>query len=1201
MKRIIILILFIGFLTETGNATHIVGGDTRFEQTGANTFDVHMRLFRFCSGISYPATLTARVFNNNTNASVTTISMSRGTNRTIAFGDACYTPPGLCVEVYNYSGTVTLANNTAGYYVTYSTGGRNGGLINLISGNSTWYCQIPDPALAGYNSSPKFVDYPSDGYFCVGYNKQINFSCTDADGDSLVYSLQNPYNSPQGAGGSKPIGLATYKPGYSLANIMGVTGSCTINSTTGIVTANPSQLGIFVVAVKCEEYRNGIKIGEVFRDLQYAALNCVVPTFNTDSICFGDSINFVSSVATAARTNSWDFGDGSPISNQVSPTHTFPAPGSYHVTHISYRVGSTCKDTATLPVIVLPALLPDFEADTICQGNPTNFTNRTLGYINSLSWDLGDGTTSNQSPNAVYNYTTPGTFTVNLLVKSSSFCSQNFIRSVIVKPVHRDTIYPIVCDSFVSPAGNIYRASGIYADTLSSNQVCDSIIVIDLTFGSQSFTTITQTVCDSAVSPAGQVLRVSGIYIDTLINNSGCDSIVTFNLTVNNSSTSSQTLTVCDRYTSPSGKLWTISGNYYDTVLNSMGCDSVINFVLTVNYTSIHSITAVVCDSMVSPSGKIWNASGVFIDTILNAKGCDSIMTFSLTVNYSSNSFQSLTVCDSIVSPSGKVWKASGIYLDTITNSVGCDSILTINLTVNNSTSSAQVVVVCDRYVSPSGKNWTTSGVYLDTLLNSSGCDSLITTSLTVNNTTYSSVTTTVCNSYSSPSGKSYITSGSYSDTIPNSTGCDSIISINLTVNYRSYSSQTLIVCDSFVSPSGNTITSSGLYMDTIMNSSGCDSVITLNVTVNYTSIVFQTTTVCDSLVSPSGKVWKTSGLVSDTIPNNSGCDSITVVNLTVNHTSFNTVQINACDSYTIPTSGQVVTITGNYRDTIINTTGCDSIIDYDVFVNYSSQFTITLTVCDSLVTPSGKNWKTSGNYNDTLISATGCDSIISYALTVNKCKFTTLNRSACDVLTYNGVVYTNSQTVVDTLAISTGCDSIVTCFIDVTPTPSVTLVSSSTLGYEDDQLLLQVSGALYYEWDNGSFDSIRKVKVTSVSQEFCVIGFNSPSCFADTCIQIDVKQGINIFAPNTFTPNNDGYNDCFLPIVVDVSEDNYLFQIFNKWGEEVFSTPQLNTCWEGNSSGQPSKSDIYVWKISCTDLKNQERFIKQGHIFLNR
>ncbi len=324
MKKILSLLILVLCMSYSSNASHIVGGDTRFEQTGANSFDVNVRMFRFCSGIPYPNSISMRVFDNVTNASVSTIPMAQDSFEVLSFGDECYTPPGLCVEVYYYSGSGNLANNPNGYYCTYTTGGRNAGLINLVSGSSTWTCQIPDPALTGGNDSPKFVDYPSDGYFCVGFNKIIDFSCTDADGDSLVYSLEQPYNTPTGPGGARPIGLATYKAGFNLANILGPGSSCTIDPATGFVSARPAQLGIYVVAVKCVEYRNGVKIGEVFRDIQYAALNCtfnILPTFKNfptqqefsfdDEGCFdivATDQNAGDTFFIEVKSNAYDFG-----------------------------------------------------------------------------------------------------------------------------------------------------------------------------------------------------------------------------------------------------------------------------------------------------------------------------------------------------------------------------------------------------------------------------------------------------------------------------------------------------------------------------------------------------------------------------------------------------------------------------------------------------------------------------------------------------------------------------------------------------------------------------------------------------------------------------------------------------------------------------------------------------------------------------
>lgn len=111
---------------------------------------------------------------------------------------------------------------------------------------------------------------------CVSLAKILDFSCTDPDGDSLVYSLVTPYNNSSSSGGGKPFTLSNWNLGFGLPNYLGPGASCTINSSTGIVTTRATQLGFYQIAVLCEEYRNGVKIGESYRDIPVPAINCSI-------------------------------------------------------------------------------------------------------------------------------------------------------------------------------------------------------------------------------------------------------------------------------------------------------------------------------------------------------------------------------------------------------------------------------------------------------------------------------------------------------------------------------------------------------------------------------------------------------------------------------------------------------------------------------------------------------------------------------------------------------------------------------------------------------------------------------------------------------------------------------------------------------------------------------------------------------------
>ena len=195
-------------------------------------------------------------------------------------GNSCFVPD-ICLEVGTYSTEFTLSNNPNGYYLTKERCCRNSVSSNLggVDLGFVFTVDVPDPALG--NSSPVFNPFPADAYFCVNGSNFIDFGATDADGDSLVYSLTEPLSgvsnswAPDPAIASpKPFALVPWAAAYSTDNQVGGDVPMTINSETGLVTAQPTQLGIFTVAVRIEEYRNGVKIGEIRRELQLASAIC---------------------------------------------------------------------------------------------------------------------------------------------------------------------------------------------------------------------------------------------------------------------------------------------------------------------------------------------------------------------------------------------------------------------------------------------------------------------------------------------------------------------------------------------------------------------------------------------------------------------------------------------------------------------------------------------------------------------------------------------------------------------------------------------------------------------------------------------------------------------------------------------------------------------------------------------------------------
>ncbi|HLP93275.1 MAG TPA: gliding motility-associated C-terminal domain-containing protein [Saprospiraceae bacterium] len=90
---------------------------------------------------------------------------------------------------------------------------------------------------------------------------------------------------------------------------------------------------------------------------------------------------------------------------------------------------------------------------------------------------------------------------------------------------------------------------------------------------------------------------------------------------------------------------------------------------------------------------------------------------------------------------------------------------------------------------------------------------------------------------------------------------------------------------------------------------------------------------------------------------------------------------------------------------------------------------------------------------------------------------------------------------------------------------------------------------------------------------------------------------------PNAFTPNGDGTNDVFRPLL-ECPEGAFSFEVYNRWGQKVFSTTDPESGWDGVFNNQPALSDIYVWRIYFgeTNGAGQEvRRMESGEVSLIR
>ena len=91
----------------------------------------------------------------------------------------------------------------------------------------------------------------------------------------------------------------------------------------------------------------------------------------------------------------------------------------------------------------------------------------------------------------------------------------------------------------------------------------------------------------------------------------------------------------------------------------------------------------------------------------------------------------------------------------------------------------------------------------------------------------------------------------------------------------------------------------------------------------------------------------------------------------------------------------------------------------------------------------------------------------------------------------------------------------------------------------------------------------------------------------------------INIYVPRAFSPNNDGTNDLLKPILVGISTFHY-FNVYNRWGNLIFTTQDPNQGWDGTFKGVPQPVETYLWIAEGID-ENGHKVVQKGMTSLVR
>ena len=486
MKQRLLLLVFALIFCANANATHIVGGE--FELNHIINFNYRLTLNLYFDDVNgspgaLDQTVTVTFFEKGTNRLMQTQVMPFRSRTPVNYTNIDCTVGELKTSKIVYFENIFLDpnrfNSPNGYYVTWERCCRNNTINNIVrpgDAAQTFYMEFPPVVKNGVafrNSSPVLFPPLSD-YACINELFYFDFNGTDPDGDSLVYDMVTPLNGYTTA--AMPVYTITPKPepyppinwvsGYGTNNQVQGSPPMNINSKTGQLTMRPSQKGLFVFGIRCQEFRDGVKIGEVRRDFQVLVLEC--PTNQTPVV----------SAREQGKTEFYNQGDVL----RINPT------------------GNRCIDVFFTD--------PDIAEFVELRTRPVNFSSQEFTLQGVTRGTINQGGTTNETLKATLCFdecfdTEGKVYQMDLIVRDDG-CSlprQDTVRlSFVIDPV--PDAPPTVSLSTPQRVFNVNNGDVLTFDALGFDTDNDNVTI---TAAGQNFNLNSQSITFQPATAAGQV------------------------------------------------------------------------------------------------------------------------------------------------------------------------------------------------------------------------------------------------------------------------------------------------------------------------------------------------------------------------------------------------------------------------------------------------------------------------------------------------------------------------------------------------------------------------------------------------------------------------------------------------------------------------------------------------------------------------
>ena len=356
--------------------------------------------------------------------------------------------------------------------------------------------------------------------------------------------------------------------------------------------------------------------------------------------------------------------------------------------------------------------------------------------------------------------------------------------------------------------------------------------------------------------------------------------------------------------------------------------------------------------------------------------------------------------------------------------------------------------------------------------------------------------------------------------------------------------------------------------------------------------------------------------------PDNAGCVSTETITVVVNNqitpTFTNPGPVCSGTAFTLPTTSNNGE-TGTWSPAIDNTStttytftpdnaACVSTETMTVAINNSFQINLSNgpSICPDdiltpiIITPVGGSAPYSFTYSiDNMSPMTISTNSSSAVIDLDNYPGLNSETSGCYDITIGGND-ANSCVVLDNTYVDHFC---------INPNPIASFTLSE--GNEGIYSTLNTSiGATNYQWNFN--DGSNSEFTDEISHQFPndepgnytieLIAYSADGCEDKTSQTIQVKEDLIFYVPNAFTPDGDSYNPTFHPVMTSgFDADSYQMQIFNRWGELIFTSNDITNGWDGTYKGKPTQDGTFVWKIQFKMEHNDEKKEYLGHLNLLR